>query len=145
MTAYSMATRASCIAIKRRVRRETSATRRSVSLENNLHAVVRTASSLLHALPRLLRALHHEVGPKRPKPLPQGRQRVFQEVDVRRQRSPGLRRALVAALALIGIGLGAMVATGLGLGRMLTQIGARGGNNMAIPSNPTTLTGKAAT
>ena len=38
--------------------------------------------------------------------------------------------------ALIGIGLGAMIATGLGLGRMLTQIGARDGNNMAIPSNP---------
>ena len=93
----------------------------------------------------MLRALHHEVGPKRPKPLPQGRQRVFQEVDVRRQRSPGLRRALVAALALIGIGLGAMIAAGLGLGRMLTQIGARDGNNMAIPSNPTTLTGKVAT
>ena len=38
-----------------------------------------------------------------------------------------------------------MIATGLGLGRMLTQTGARGGNNMAIPSNPTTLTGKVVT
>ena len=57
----------------------------------------------------------------------------------------GLRRALVAALALMGIGPGAMIATGLGLGRMLTQSGARDGNNMAIPSNPTTLTGKVAT